>query len=55
VIATGSHEDFRVMEALLNGREERSNLPLTVNAFTIKAKAEKISGSEYFLVGFQSS
>lgn len=43
VIATGSHEDFRVMEALLNGREERSNLPLTVNAFTIKAKAEKIS------------
>ncbi|MBE6101164.1 MAG: hypothetical protein E7200_03540 [Selenomonas ruminantium] len=42
VIATESHEDFRGMEALLNGRAEKANLPLTVNAFTIKAKAENI-------------
>lgn len=42
VICTGSHEDFRAMDAVLNGREEERELPLTVNAFTIEARAEPI-------------
>ena len=42
VISTGSHEDFCAMEAILNGREEEGELPLTVNAFTIEARAEQI-------------
>ena len=42
VIATGSHEDFRAMDALVGGRKEKRELPLTVNAFTIEARAERI-------------
>lgn len=42
VIATESHRDFRQMAALLSAREEAQELPLTVNAFTIEARAEKI-------------
>lgn len=42
VIATGSHEDFRSMEALLCGRTEARELPLTINAFAMQARAEKI-------------
>lgn len=42
VISTSSHEDFRAMDALMSGREEKRELPLTVNAFTIEAKAENI-------------
>ena len=42
VISTGSHEDFRAMDALMSGLEEKRELPLTVNAFTIEAKAENI-------------
>ena len=42
VICTGNHEDFRSMDAVLNGREQSRELPLTVNAFTIEARAEPI-------------
>ena len=42
VIATGSHRDFRQMEALLSDREEPRDLPLTVNAFAMQARAESI-------------
>lgn len=42
VIATGCHEDFRAMEAVLNGREQSRELPPTVNAFTIEARAELV-------------
>lgn len=42
VIATGCHEDFRTMDAVMNGREKERELPLTVNAFTIEARAEPI-------------
>ena len=42
VVSTGSHEDFRQMEALLNGRTEMRELPLTVNAFAMEARAESI-------------
>ena len=42
VIATGTHEDFQTMEALLGGRQIKRELPLTVNAFTLEARAEKI-------------
>ena len=42
VIATGCHEDFRSMEALLNGRNESRELPVTVNAFTMQARAGNI-------------
>ncbi len=42
VIATGCHEDFCVMEAVLNGREKNREFPLTVNAFTIEARAKPI-------------
>ena len=42
VITTGSHADFRRMEALVNGRGDALELPVTVNAFTIQARAKKI-------------
>ena len=42
MIATGCHEDFRAMDAVLNGRGEERELPLTVNAFAIEARAEPI-------------
>ena len=42
VIATGNHEDFRAMEAVLGGRQDKRELPLTVNAFTLEARAEGI-------------
>ena len=42
VISTGSHRDFRQMEALLNDRGEARELPLTVNAFTLQARADSI-------------
>ncbi|MBO6293189.1 MAG: hypothetical protein J6N51_13195 [Selenomonas sp.] len=42
VIATGTHEDFRAMEAVLGSCEEKRELPPTVNAFTLEAKAEGI-------------
>ncbi len=42
VITTGSHCDFRQMEALLNAREEVRKLPITVNAFAMVTRAESI-------------
>lgn len=42
VLVTDSHEDFCFMEAILNGREQSRDLPRTVNAFTIEARAEPI-------------
>lgn len=42
MIGTGCHEDFRAMDAILNGREKDRELPLTVNAFTFEARAERI-------------
>ncbi|MBO6204954.1 MAG: hypothetical protein J6O13_15645 [Selenomonas sp.] len=42
VIATGCHKDFRAMEAVLNGRTQSRDLPLTVNAFTLETQAEPI-------------
>ena len=42
VISAGCHEDFRSMEALLNGREKSRELPLTVNAFAMQARAEHV-------------
>ena len=42
VIGTGCHEDFRAMEAILNGWKQSRELPVTVNAFTIEARAEPI-------------
>lgn len=52
VIATESHRDFRQMEALLNARGEASELPLTVNAFTIEARAEKIFRHRVLLLNY---
>mgnify|MGYP006873037408 CR=1 FL=1 len=42
VIDTASHNDFRQMDALVNGKSQVRDLPLTVNAFTIQARAEEI-------------
>lgn len=42
MIAPDCHEDFRAMEAVLNGREQSRELPPTVNAFTIEARAELV-------------
>ena len=42
VVFTSNHEDFVMMEALLNGRDNLRELPQTVNAFTIPARNEKI-------------
>ncbi|ORT99739.1 hypothetical protein D081_1623 [Anaerovibrio sp. JC8] len=42
VITTGCHEDFRAMEALVNGGSHPRELPLSVNAFTIQARAASI-------------
>ena len=51
VVATGGHDDFRCIEALLNGRNGLEDWPVTVNAFTLNAQAEKISGHRVILLG----
>ena len=51
VVVTGGHEDFRCLEALLNGRSNLIDLPATVNAFTLSPRAEKISGHRLILLG----
>ena len=51
VVVTGDHEDFRCMEALLNGRSNLEDWPVTVNAFTLMARAEKIRGHRVILLG----
>ena len=50
VLSTGSHEDFRSIDALMNGRKEKRELPLTVNAFTIEARAENIAHHRLLLL-----
>ncbi len=52
VITTQNHKDFLYMEALLNGREAIREIPLTVNAFTMQAKAEKIFRHCIILLNF---
>jgi hypothetical protein len=51
VIVAGNHEDFRCLEALLNGRNDLTDLPVTVNAFTLRPQAEKIRGHRLILLG----
>ncbi len=52
VIATESHRDFRQMEALMGAREEARELPLTVNAFTLEARAESIFRHRVLLLNY---
>lgn len=51
VIVTGNHADFCSMEAVLNGRRKAADYPLTVNAFTIEARAPKIFRHRVLLLG----
>ena len=51
VIVTGNHGDFLSVEAMLNGRDVLSGIPVTVNAFTMPARADKISGHRVILLG----
>lgn len=51
VIVTGNHADFCSMEAVLNGRRKAADYPLTVNAFTIEARAPKIFRHKVILLG----
>lgn len=50
VIATQNHKDFLNVEAILNGRNNLLELPLTVNAFTISAKNKNIRGQRLILL-----
>lgn len=52
VITTKSHKDFLFMDALLNGREQSREVPATVNAFTMKTKAETILGHRIIILNF---
>ncbi len=52
VVATRSHEDFRGMEALLNGRGKILAYPPTVNAFTLQARARKIFRHRVLLLNY---
>lgn len=51
VIYTGCHDDFCHMEALVNGHSDIEDLPLTVNAFTIVAKAPELNNHRLILLG----
>ena len=51
VVVTGNHDDFRCIEALLNGHSDLKDWPVTVNAFTLKTQAEKIRGHRVILLG----
>ena len=51
VIVTGNHGDFRSVEAMLNGRNSLSDIPITVNAFTLIVRADKINGHRVILLG----
>lgn len=52
VIATQSHSDFRVMDALLNGRKKPQAYPPTVNAFTIQTRAKPIHRHRVLLLNY---
>lgn len=49
VISTANHDDFSQMTALLTAREAKK-YPLTVNAFTIPCRAEKIYQHQVILL-----
>ena len=51
VISTGCHDDLCSMEALVNGHPDIEELPLTVNALTIDAKATGIQHHRVILLG----
>ena len=51
VIVTGNHGDFLSVEAMLNGRDVLADVPITVNAFTLPARADNISGHRVILLG----
>ena len=51
VIATGNHEDFQRLEVVLTGRKEPAAIPVTVNAFTLEGRPDKISGHRVILLG----
>lgn len=50
VISTTNHKDFLNVEAVLNGKDNLSNFPPTVNAFTIPAKNKKIQRQRLILL-----
>lgn len=51
VIVTGSRNDFLSVEAILNGRSEAEDYPVTVNAFTLQARAKNIRDHLVILLG----
>ena len=51
VIVTGNRDDFLRVEALLNGREDLADFPVTVNAFTMQARAKNIRNHRVILLG----
>ena len=51
VISTGCHDDFCSMDALVNGYPAIEELPLTVNALTIDAKAAGMQHHRVILLG----
>lgn len=51
VIVTGDRDDFLRVEALLNGRSDLDDFPVTVNAFTLQARAKDIRGHRAILLG----
>ena len=51
-VATESHRDFRQMEALLNARDKAAELPPTVNAFAIEARAKRIFRHRVLLLNY---
>ena len=51
VIVTGNRNDFLRVEALLNGREDLADFPVTVNAFTMQAQAKNIRNHRVILLG----
>ena len=50
VIITGNRDDFRNVEAILNGRNALEDFPVTVNAFTLQARAKNIRGHRVILL-----
>ncbi|MBR4158810.1 MAG: hypothetical protein IKT97_01970 [Spirochaetia bacterium] len=51
VISTGCHDDLCSMEALVNGHSDIEELPLTVNALTIEARAAGLLHHRVILLG----
>lgn len=51
VIVTDNRDGFLRVEALLNGREDLADFPVTVNAFTLQARAKNIRDHRVILLG----